>query len=331
MNMIPVAGKKQNETINYLRAVAMLLVIFYHGLGYAIGFVGEKGKVYDGIATVISAVNVPLFLMIAGYLSRPQNVREYYKKRIFRILIPFFVFTTVKLAANLTIDRFRHSDAVWDEILLAYVYGEYYWFSYAFFIMSLIAPLLWKIKNKTVLPVLVLLLLVLNVLNEHYHFWSKGGLFQIYNVLAYGLWFLIGYALQQTGTCELIKRKSVRHTALVLSVIAAALISFLLFYEMVNKYLGRFIGSISFSYILYYIFTSIDFRMPLLSGVSKYTYQLFLLDSFVKVILFAILSRLLPINLLTVLIISALNVVIGVTICLVANKIKPAKFLLGIT
>ena len=141
--------KSQSSTINLLRATAIILVVLHHSISYVNKL--DVTTAYSNFITIISAVHVPLFFMISGYLCHTQNVFKYYKKKILQILVPFLLFTSLKLVVNLFSDQFSHAETVGDEILKAYVYGEYYWFSYALLIMIFLAPFLWKLKNKIIL------------------------------------------------------------------------------------------------------------------------------------------------------------------------------------
>ena len=71
------AAKKQSLTINYMRALAIAMVVIHHSISYSAGFV-DNSSAYDIIVTTLNCVHVPLFFMISGYLCRAQNVLSYY-------------------------------------------------------------------------------------------------------------------------------------------------------------------------------------------------------------------------------------------------------------
>lgn len=322
--------KQQSDTINYLRAVAIILVVIHHALVYGENYLGTVGAGYTRVTFIISFVHVPLFFMISGYLCHAQDILKYYKKKFFQILIPFLVFTSMKLVFNLFFDQFSHSDTVGGEFVRAYIVGEYYWFSYALFIMCLIAPLLWKIKNKFILIGIFVVLISFNIVNGFLFLINYSSPLQIFNVIKYGIWFLLGYILNQLNAGNLLKRKFIKHIALFISIAFSALIIFLFAQDMFNEFLSKLFLSLFISYILFYIFSSVRFKIPLLNYISKYSYQIFLLDGFVRVVLFKVASNFLSINIPTIILLAAFNVFVSTIICFIARKIKFTKLLFGL-
>ncbi|MBE7054419.1 MAG: acyltransferase [Ruminococcaceae bacterium] len=323
--------KQKSNTIDYLRATAIILVVIQHAMSYGKAYFGAGSAGYAHFITIINFVNVPLFFMIAGYLCHSQDVLKYYKKKFFQIFIPFLVFTSLKFVCNLFFEQFSHSSNVGIEFLTAYVFGDYYWFSYALLLMCLIAPLLWKLKNKVVLIGVFLLLVFFNIANGFLRFISQGGPFQIFSVIIYGTWFLLGYVLRQLNAQNLLNIKPVKHITLLISITASFLVIFLSIKGMFIAFLSKFIVSVSISYILLYIFSSMHFKIPLLNYISNYSYQIFLLDSFVKVVLFMIASKLVTISTPIIILLAILNILISMIISFIVHKIKYAKTLLGLS
>ena len=323
--------KQQSNTINYLRAVAIILVVLHHAMSHGMKYLGEVSPGYSCFISIISFVHVPLFFMISGYLCHAQDVLKYYRKKFFQIFIPFLVCTSIKLVVNLIYEEFSHATTAGGEFLKAYIFGEYYWFSYALLVMCCIAPLLWKIKNKLILIGIILLLFAFNIVNESLGLLRNGGPFQIFNVLVFGIWFLLGYVLNQLNAGNLLNKKSVKHIAFLVSIAVSVLMIFLFAKGTLNFFISKFILSLSISYILLYIFSSAHFKIPLLNYISNYSYQIFLLDSFIKVVLFAVVSKLLSINLPIIILLAILNVFISIIICFIVRKIKLGKLLLGLS
>lgn len=323
--------KQQSNTINYLRAVAIILVVLHHALSYGKRYLGEVSVGYSNFIAIISFVHVPLFFMLSGYLCHAQDVLKYYTKKYFQIVIPFFVFTSIKFVFNLFSDEFSHATTAGGEFLKAYIWGEYYWFSYALLVMCLIAPLLWKNKNKLILIGAFFLLFSFNIVNESLGLISNCGPFQMFNVLKYGIWFLLGYVLNQLNAGNLLNKKFIKHIAFLISIAMSALIIFLFVKGMFSSFLSKFLLSLSISYVFLYIFSSVHFKIPLLNYISNYSYQIFLLDSFIKVVLFAVASKIFSINLPIIILLAILNIFICTIICFIARKIKLGKLLLGLS
>ena len=212
----------------------------------------------------------------------------------------------------------------------AYVFGEYYWFSCALMLMFLIAPLLWKTNNKLLLAIFSSVLLI-NIVNGFTSFLPSVGVFQSSRAFAHFTWFVLGYALKRFDAQKILANKQLKHILFALSVSASSLS--IIFYEtgIMSSYVGKFIVSLALSYILLYIFSFVKIEISILTLMSKYSYQIFLMDSFVKVVLFALVDKFLPINLPVMLIISILNITICLCICSVVNKIKYVRTLIGLS
>ena len=84
---------KKNVTIQYMRAIAILMVVFQH----AIVAVNSSEK-SQSIAAVLYSVDVYVFFAISGYLFQ-TNKQKYQKKGFFRfakdkgksLLVPYLV------------------------------------------------------------------------------------------------------------------------------------------------------------------------------------------------------------------------------------------------
>jgi hypothetical protein len=281
--------------------------------------------------------------MISGYLCHQQNVPKYYKKKFFQLLIPFFLFTTLKFIPNIFIDHVYDFKSIAKEFISAYVGGNYYWFSYCLFILFLLAPLLWKLKNKLVLIGIFLLFLAFNTVNGFFNFFTDGGPlalsdelingpFQIYQVFIFGAWFLLGYILKQANAEKLLGKKWIKHGALVLS-LALGTLAITLFAKgmLENRFLRKLVISLPLSYTLLYLFSLVRFKIPPLNYVSKYSYQLFLLDSLIKVALLNLVAMLLPLSIPVIAVLALANVVISTLISYLAHKIPFVKTLFGLS
>ena len=93
--------KQRNSSIDAIKGIAILLVMFGHVFVHNHM---EDPYVYD----FIKAVQMPLFIMISGYLCgqgrKVTNIREYVnilKKRVIAYMLPFFVWLTVMHLDNL--------------------------------------------------------------------------------------------------------------------------------------------------------------------------------------------------------------------------------------
>ena len=141
--------KRTSANLDYLKAFAAFLVVLGHCLSYYTAW--QPLPLFAGIAEdLIYHVHVPLFFTISGFLCHRQPLRPYYKKKVLRVLVPFWFFAFLKVFFSTAIVRhFAHADTIGGQLYDAFVIGRAYWFAYAIFLMLLIAPLFWEKDEKT--------------------------------------------------------------------------------------------------------------------------------------------------------------------------------------
>lgn len=135
-----------------MRILAIFLVVFNHLPGYALYQISNEYMVWPYMfITMFTRINVPLFFMISGalLLSREENYKTLFLKRILRFIIVIFVFELILYCEygnngyNMSIlDFFRG-------MLSGTIYGAYsYWYLYAYLGMLLMLPFLRKICSQ---------------------------------------------------------------------------------------------------------------------------------------------------------------------------------------
>lgn len=141
--------KRTSANLDYLKAFAAFLVVLGHCISYYTAW--QPLPLFAGIAEdLIYHVHVPLFFTISGFLCHRQPLRPYYKKKVLRVLVPFWFFAFLKVFFSTVIVRhFAHADTIGGQLYDAFVIGRAYWFAYAIFLMLLIAPLFWEKDEKT--------------------------------------------------------------------------------------------------------------------------------------------------------------------------------------
>ena len=93
--------KERNESLDCLKGIAILLVMFGH--------VQVHNQMTDPyLYDVIKSLQMPLFFLVSGYLagagSRVSTLRQYgerMKKRALAYLVPFFVWLVLQHAENI--------------------------------------------------------------------------------------------------------------------------------------------------------------------------------------------------------------------------------------
>ena len=113
---------KKNDSIDYLKAFAAILVVTHHAILYSGADV--TAGILEKLFTLIISVHVPLFFMIAGYLCRRQPLMPYFRKNFLRIIVPFVTFSLLKILYSHWIsDEFAHAVSLPDQLIDAFVMG----------------------------------------------------------------------------------------------------------------------------------------------------------------------------------------------------------------
>ncbi len=187
-------GQHRNLTIDFIRGVAILLVVFGHSIQYGSGteFLETEGYFENVFFKFVYSFHMPLFALLSGYLfywSMKKDTFEIVKRRLTSIILPMFVWVTlVSLGSsafkvyggNFVLSKFLH------DYISAFVY--LIWFLWAMFWCSLIALIVEKVlKGRLIVyGLLVIPLLFMPVtLNLHLYafmfpYFAAGFLFNKY-------------------------------------------------------------------------------------------------------------------------------------------------------
>lgn len=147
--------KERDDRIDYVKAVLISFVVAIHVL-VAHETAGTATPFMHAIRVVLYYTAIPLFFAVSGWLCRPQPICQYYRKRFVRVLVPFYIFSALKLLyGTLVSARYAHADTFAGQILDAFIFGRLYWFAYTIFGVLALAPLLWRLRIRTLCVVLV--------------------------------------------------------------------------------------------------------------------------------------------------------------------------------
>ena len=138
---------KRDDRIDYLKALACIAVVCCHVFmtrGECAGYPVHWGALWLLAYTICN----PLFFAIAGWLSHEESLLVYLRKKVERVLLPFCVFSLLKIFYSALISsHYAHGDTILQQLVDAFVFGRLYWFAYAIFGAMMLAPLLWKMSN----------------------------------------------------------------------------------------------------------------------------------------------------------------------------------------
>ena len=163
--------------------------------------------------------------------------------------------------------------------------GELYWFSFAILLMYIVAPLLWLLshhKKSFIFLSLLLATIGLNVVRDCVPF-EITNILQINNFVLYFPFFILGFFVK---TCFL--KCNIHSCWLSCCIGLAGYIAFLLlmFFGIVpHNWTFIFLLRVCSFVFLWQLFSKIPSNIPL-ELIGRYSYQIFFLDSFIKVALF---------------------------------------------
>ena len=322
MNSITI--KPKNDSLDYLKAFAITLVVTHHAITYT-----NMVSLHPFVLTfldLITSVHVPLFFCIAGYLCHEQDFKKFYSKKFERILIPFITFSMLKLLYTQFISNAHaHAATFKEQFIDAFAYGTLYWFIYPMLLFYLIAPILWKHKRANIVIFVLLILINIYIGDPTFLVFQIGAAF-------YNACFFVGGILIQQYEKDLsnIAKKYNTSIFVVCSIIVAVITYFL----YIRQIAFCFPVQVTLAFPLMYIAWTLAKKLPknihLLKTMGKYSLQIMFFDSFFKVLLFAILTKLNLVSVATSLFTIPVNISLCCISCIIIQKIPFIRKFFGL-
>lgn len=303
----------------------------HHVISYA-GAQIQPG-IWRWIHTVITSVHVPLFFALAGYLCHRQPLAGYFKKKVLRILLPFAVFSLLKILYSFVVsDAFAHGGSLPAQLFDAFVLGRTYWFPYAIFLCYCLGILCWPLAGKPAKYGVAALLCVIAV-NTAADLPSVPwlGYFQLGNTLYQFGFFLAGMLIgQYQKQMASLWSRWAKYILLMSAVVSAVLTWLLVQGWLPHVYPVKYLLAFSLMILLVALVKKLSLGCRALKMIGKYSLQIMFFDSLLKVVLFAALEPLgIPVS-LEILMIVAVDVAVGCGLCLLLEKIPGIRKLFGL-
>ena len=328
-------NNNRNSGLDYLKAVAAILVVLGHAVTYYESSIGGMGGFWKILNCIIYAVHVPLFFAAAGYLCHRQPVGEFYKKKLVRILIPFITFTVLKLIYSVVIAHEALNAGLLKD---AFLYGSFYWFCYAILLVYLIAPLMWKKEGQGVTPVSVAILIACIVLQVVFTIKGPAGYgpFQVVQIVYCYPFFFAGYFVKQyeERVKSFTSKAAVKAAAIVLG---AVLITVYVYIDMKGMeerlfyFPSRLGASLALIAFAAGITTLIKGNIRSLSYLGKISLQIMLFDSIYKLILFKIVMKLGIMNPVVCIPVTIIDIALTAATCIIIRRIPYLRALFGVS
>lgn len=186
--------KIRNPEVDILRGIAAVLMILGHSfIVYPINI--SQIPWCAAISHFIYTFHMELFFILSGYVYHCISYRSFMKKKIERIMIPYFLFGTgALLLRTFGGAAVNHNISFYDGIMKLLFQGGGYWFLYVSFFIFLIYPLLDRyIKNVKQEIVVMLAFLCID------QFFTITNFFALDTVIHYIPYFIFGHCLKIIG------------------------------------------------------------------------------------------------------------------------------------
>lgn len=303
--LLSLGGKmKENKKILFLQVFGIILVV-----------IGHSGEMNANLHRWIYSFHMPLFMFISGYLLNYTNqgkieninLKEFFWKKVKRLLIPYFIITSLAYIPKYVLNKFalRPIELTFSNYLKGFIYPWdnpiiFFWFLPTLLIIMMLVVLLIKIVKSLDIKYSIEILLVISAICTIFNK-NKIEFLNIKGVINYTFFFILGiYYLENEEKIEnfLFKNKNM---ILVLSFFILILNS-LIIVENKGIYLIVAITGIIFSILLGEIY--LNKNMKFLDHLNHKSYSIYLLSWFPQVFIRIISFQILKLNWIVVLPIS---------------------------
>lgn len=268
---------KYNKHINYLRGFGILLVLLGHSFPSQ-NF--NNNSLYEFLHNFIYSFHMPLFFFISGYcavkiysITGKNNIKNFYKKKFFRLIIPYFSITLLTIPIKFILNKFSQRPIILSDLIKNILFVPidspiiFFWFLYSLFLIFLLLPILIKIPTKIAIPLLFLIsILVPSTIN----------IFAFSKVTGNFIFFYLGLLCNKYSKKIYIKNAFYNITLLALLIILNIFDN-----NTILSLLKAFIG-ISLSINLIYIIKN-EKVLNLLNILGNYSYSIYLFSWFFQI------------------------------------------------
>ena len=348
--MSEISSAQNKSQLNYLKAIAAIFVVVGHCLTYLENYTTNIPFCGKMIGVLVSSVHVPLFFLIAGYLCHKQPFRNYIRKKIIRLIVPYITFTVLKIAFSLFISADHvHGDTVTEVLYDAFVIGGSYWFVYCMFFIYLLAPIIWrKSKEKlktynTRVIMIVIAMVIFNIASIDLGIFSfpealKLGSFtastpftQIERIIMYFPYFAIGMLIRENEVSFNQFVVKIKAWCIFPLMVIAGILGTCVVLDFFNKgYIVKMVIAFSLMLLLFYATRYIPNNIKPCEVIGRDSLHIMFFDSFYRVMLYWIIAKITSPNLLIAMIIAMLTVCLSVISSEVIRKIPGVRVIFGL-
>lgn len=295
---------QENKKILFLQVFGIILVV-----------IGHIGEMNTNLHRWIYSFHMPLFMFISGYLLNYTNQRkieninlkEFFWKKIKRLLIPYFIITSLAYIPKYILNKFtlRPVELTFNNYLKGFIYPWdnpiiFFWFLPTLLIIMVLIVFALKILKKFnirhIKEILLIISAICTIVNK-----SEIEFLNIKGVINYTFFFILGiyyYENEKKIESFLFKNKNI---TLIFSFLILVLNSIITTENKLFYLIVAVIG-ISFSIVLGEIY--LNKNMKFLAHLNHKSYSIYLLSWFPQVFLRIVSFQILKLNWIIVLPIS---------------------------
>ena len=240
--------------LEVIRILAIILVVFNHTDGYFSFFANTDNPFTYFVSlffSVLCRINVPLFFMVTGALLIPQEeeIREVFKKRVFRIFAVIIIFSMLHYIANGLSGKLTGKMSLTD-FLITIMTGtviESYWFLYSYLAVLIMIPFLRKMAkgmNGNEFRYLFILKMIFDIVFRILLIFADLGInLELFIIVDPIFYVLFGYYMECIVPREKFERKYIGKIVLLsLGVITACMAATVMDYKINGMYSQSCLG-----------------------------------------------------------------------------------------
>ena len=182
--------KQVNHNLMTCRGIAAFLVVLEHSIiRYPIDL-RAQAQWCVVLSNFINSFHMPLFFILSGYLTSVQKIdspANWLQKHCKRLLLPCFAMGVVDMLPRLFLQSFVHNPSnIQNSILNILLYGGYFWFLIAMFLVQAVTGLWVTYGNRNALFAISAVLMIAT------RFFAFPQLFRIDQASYYLFFYLLG-------------------------------------------------------------------------------------------------------------------------------------------
>lgn len=277
--------KDRNPTLDLLRGIAALCMILGHSLiVYPIDISAVPWCAL--LKYVIYTFHMELFFLLAGWVYRCDSYSSFIKKKVLRLLVPYFIFGTFSLFVHAFGGSLVNGNtSIAEGLSKLFFHGGSYWFLYTLFLISAVYPLISTIfKSWQAKCALLIVVLILNNMID----WTN--MFTLTTIMNYLPYYIAGDLI---GKSKWLKTLDSPEKGIVTLFAGSTIYTSLHFFQAAGyiqlRHILTFASAMAFCSVLYVLCTFVPVKLPdkiqrvfvsSLNDASKYSLQLYLFNGY---------------------------------------------------